>query len=164
MNKAVFLDRDGVINIDSGYISQISDIRFYKGIYSILRYLQKHGFILIIVTNQSGIERGYFKKDDLNKIHRYMIYKLRKHGIKITSIFYSTSQDNENHYRKPNPGMLLLAKEKFNINMKNSILIGNKKSDIIAGKRAGIGCNILFQDNDIADYRISKLGYIKRIV
>ena len=83
MNKAVFLDRDGIINIDKGYVFRREEFVFQEGIVPVLTYFQKRGYLLIIVTNQSGIARGYFTLYDLEEIHRYMLISLKEKGIFI---------------------------------------------------------------------------------
>lgn len=164
MNKAVFLDRDGVININKPYISHISGFIFQEGIFSLLRKMQELGYLIIVITNQSGISRGYFTRNDLKKIHTYMLHTFNTENIKITAIYYCSSYNDNNYYRKPNPGMIIRAKEKYNINLKNSILIGDKMSDIMAGKRAGIGCNILINKNSIYNFCVSDLVNVERIL
>ena len=144
MNKAVFLDRDGVINEDKGYVHKIEDFVFIDGIFEKLKKYQDEGYLLIVVTNQSGIGRGYYTTEDFEKLTKYMVEQFAKKGIKITKVYHSPYRPEENTYcRKPNPGMLLQAKEEFNIDMKNSIMIGDKESDMEAGRRAGVGTLIL---------------------
>ena len=139
-NKAVFLDRDGVINIDKSYVYKIEEFEFVDGIFERLREYQKNGYILIIVTNQSGIGRGYYSEEDFQKLTFYMLSKLKKEHIDIAKVYHCPhSPESKCICRKPNPGMLIKAKEKFNIDMKNSIMIGDKDSDIEAGRRAGVG-------------------------
>ena len=139
-NKAVFLDRDGVINIDKNYVYKIEDFEFVDGIFEKLRDYQKRGYLLIVVTNQSGIGRGYYTEEDFQKLTSYMLSELEKEGIKIAKVYHCNHSPEEGcECRKPNPGMLLKAKEEFNIDMKNSIMIGDKESDMEACKRAGVG-------------------------
>jgi len=164
MNKAVFFDRDGVINIDKGYVSKIPDFEFYKGIFEIMRYFLEKGYLLIVVTNQSGIGRGYFSVDDFRKVNRYMLDCLRRENIKISCVYYCPSSNDNDFYRKPNPGMILKAKDRHHIDLKKSVLIGDKKQDIIAGKRAGVGCNILLKQFTVPNFRVSKLTDIVRLV
>ena len=138
--KAVFLDRDGVINIDKSYVYKIEDFEFVDGIFEKLRDYQKRGYLLIVVTNQSGIGRGYYTEEDFQKLTSYMLSELEKEGIKIAKVYHCNHSPEEGcECRKPNPGMLLKAKEEFNIDMKNSIMIGDKESDMEACKRAGVG-------------------------
>ena len=164
MNKAVFLDRDGVINFNRNYISRIRDLKYKKEIFSLLRHCVKKGYLLIIITNQSGVGRGIISKKDLEKIHRYILAVFRREKIDINRIYYCPSYDNDNYFRKPNPGMLLKARRRFNISMKDSILIGDSMRDIVAGKRAGVGRNILLKENITPDYCVSTLANIKGLL
>ena len=138
--KAVFLDRDGVINIDHGYVYKIEDFEFVEGIFDELRRYKDEGYIFIVVTNQSGIGRGYYKEEDFLKLTNYMIKEFEKRGIEIKKVYYCPHTPAENcECRKPKPGMLLKAQGEFDIDMKNSVMIGDKESDMEAGKRAGVG-------------------------
>jgi D-glycero-D-manno-heptose 1,7-bisphosphate phosphatase len=164
VNKALFLDRDGIINVDKGYISNIKDFHFKKDIFKILRYFISKGYLIIIVTNQSGVNRGYFTKEDLKKIHLYMLKVLKKNKIKIDAIYSCCSCNDKNYYRKPNPGMFIRAKNKFKLDMDRCILLGDKESDILAGKNAEVGCNVLLKENVLPDFCISDLKNIKRLI
>jgi len=141
MKKALFLDRDGVINIDYGYVSKPEDFEFIDGVLDFIRNVQKKGYLPIIVTNQSGIGRGYYSLEDFKKLTAWMLDNMRQVGIKIDSsqVFYCPhSPEAGCSCRKPMPGMLLEAKKRFNIDMKNSWMIGDKPSDIKAAKSAGV--------------------------
>lgn len=145
--RAVFLDRDGVINIDSGYVGNIEDFVFIDGVFEALKKLQEKGFLLIIVTNQSGIARGYYSEKEFLKLSEYMKKELKKAGVTITDIFYCPHHPNEQcSCRKPEPQMILDAAKKYNIDLASSWLVGDKISDIEAGKRAGIK-NLILLDN-----------------
>ena len=138
--KAVFLDRDGVINIDKSYVYKIEEFEFVDGIFDSLKEYQKDGYLLVIVTNQSGIGRGYYTEDDFQKLTSYMLDELKKEDIDIAKVYHCNHSPEEGcECRKPSPGMLLKAKDEFNIDMKNSIMIGDKESDMEAGRRAGVG-------------------------
>jgi len=152
MNKAVFLDRDGVINKEVYYLHKIEEFEFVDGIFDLCRYFQKRGFLLVVITNQAGIARGIYSETDFHKLTDWMIEKFRENKITIHDVFFcpfhpdgiverykKSSQD-----RKPNPGMILKARNKYDINLAGSILIGDKESDIEAGRNAGVGCNVLF--------------------
>ena len=139
MKKALFLDRDGVINIDKGYVYKIENIEFIEEIFNICKYYQKKGYLIIIITNQSGIARGYYTQEDFFRLMDWMKIELKKRGVFITDVFFCPHHPDENcECRKPKPGMILKAKEKYNLDLENSILIGDKNSDIEAGKQAGI--------------------------
>jgi len=139
--KAAFLDRDGVINIDTGYVGKIEDFKFKDGIFELLGLLQDLGFTLFVVTNQSGIARGYYSEDDFYKLTEWMKDELRKKGIEIKDVRFCSHHPDitgECECRKPKPGMILDLAKKYNIDLKNSIMIGDSKRDIEAAKRAGI--------------------------
>jgi len=139
--KAAFLDRDGVINEDLGYVSKIEDFKFKKGIFELLGLLQKLGFVLFIVTNQSGIARGYYTKEDFIKLSEWMLKELKKRGIEIKEIEFCPHHPDitgECECRKPKPGMILNLAKKYNIDLKNSIMIGDSDRDIQAAVNAGV--------------------------
>lgn len=145
MHKALFLDRDGTINIDYGYVYQPEKFHFIDGIFDLCQTAQQSGYLIIVITNQSGISRGYFTEQDFQKINTHMINEFRKNNIHITDVFYCPDLIGPN--RKPNTGMFLSAQKKHCIDMSQSICIGDKEQDILAGRNAGCGKNLLFQDN-----------------
>ena len=137
--KAIFLDRDGIINKDHSYVYKKEDFEFCDGIFETLSYLVSLGYTLFIVTNQSGIGRGYYSEEDFNKLTAWMLEVFMQKGIKITKVYHCPHSPDENCIcRKPKAGMFKRAKEEFGIDMKNSWMIGDKLSDIQAGKNAGI--------------------------
>ena len=147
VQKAVFLDRDGVINIDKAYVSKIEDFEFCEGLFAALRVFQKLGYLLIIVTNQSGIGRGYYTEKDFETLSTWMKKKLLIENIKIDALYHCPHAPEENcECRKPKSGMFKQALKNFNIDMTNSWMIGDKKSDIEAAQGAGI-LNTIFLGN-----------------
>jgi len=150
MKKALFLDRDGVINIDYGYVSKIKDFKFIDGILDFIKSAQKKGYLPIVVTNQSGIGRGYYSLEDFEKLTEWMLEQMQQAGIEIdrSQVFYCPHAPEDGcDCRKPMPGMLLEAKKCFNIDMKNSWMIGDKLSDIEAAKSAGVENSYLTEKN-----------------
>jgi len=148
MNKALFLDRDGVINIDKNYVHKIKDFEFIDGIFDLCDFFQKKDFLIFIITNQAGIARGYYNEKDFSNLTTWMLKEFSKRGIEITKVYYCPHHPDftgECNCRKPKPGMILRAKEEFNVDLTNSILIGDKNSDIEAGIKAGIKYNFLIQ-------------------
>ena len=154
MRKAVFFDRDGIINVDGSYIYLPEDFHFMDGIFHFCREAQKKGYLLIIVTNQSGIARGYYSEDDFNRLNDWMCREFEKQGIKIDGVYYCPYHPEkgigrykkESADRKPSPGMILKAIDKFNIAPADSIMLGDRDSDMEAGRRAGIGRLVLMPD------------------
>lgn len=136
--KAVFLDRDGTIIVDKFETHKIEDLEFVKGIES-LKELQDVGYLLIVVTNQSGIGKGHYSIEEMNKFNNHMINELNKLGIEINEIYFCphTVKDNCN-CMKPRDGMIKKAESEFNIDLKQSYLIGDQNSDIKAGIKAGL--------------------------
>lgn len=139
MNKALFLDRDGIINIDTAYLHKPEDVVFVDGIFDLCRKAQEKGYLLIIITNQAGIARGYFSEEDVETLHNWLIEEFKKRKIDITAIYYSPYHTDgivekyvkDSNCRKPKPGMFLKAAEKYNINFSASIMVGDKPSDRI---------------------------------
>jgi len=145
MNKALFLDRDGTINIDYGYVGSIDKFKFIDGIFEICLRAQLLGYKIIVITNQSGIARGYYKESDYQQVTRYMCNEFAARGIHITDVFHCPELSGPN--RKPNPGMFIRAQQKYNIDMKKSVSIGDKQRDIDAAKSAGVIKNFIFKNN-----------------
>ena len=147
MQKALFLDRDGVINIEVNYLHKIQDFVFIDGIFELCKYYQDLGYIIIVVTNQSGIARDYYSEKDFDILSSWMIKEFSKNNIEIKKVYHCPHHPDFSSTcscRKPEPGMLLEAKEEFNIDMSKSIIIGDKESDIEAGINAGINESYLF--------------------
>ena len=148
-NRALFLDRDGTINVEKNYVYKIKDFEFIEGIFNIIKYYQKRGFLIFILTNQAGIARGYYTENDFQKLTQWMVKQFKKRGINITKVYHCPHHPNftgECNCRKPKPGMILQAIKEYNIDPAQSVLIGDKKSDIIAGINAGIPNNLFIQD------------------
>jgi len=166
-NRAVFLDRDGVINEDYGYVYKIEDFHIYPYVIPALKKLQKAGFKLIIVTNQSGIGVGYYTEEDFKKITDYMLNTFEKEGINIDSVYYCPHHPEgvipeytmKCDCRKPNSGMIKQGIKEFNIDPASSFLIGDKENDIKAAHKEGItaalvktGQGTKYVKNTEADY------------
>jgi D-glycero-D-manno-heptose 1,7-bisphosphate phosphatase len=148
--RALFLDRDGVINIDHGYVSRVEDFRFVPGILDFILQAQRKGYLPIVVTNQSGIGRGYYTREDFERLTEHMLQKMQEHGIAIdrSRVFHCPHAPEVGcECRKPMPGMFLEAKERFGIDMGNSLMIGDKPSDIEAANAAGVGRAVLVEKN-----------------
>ncbi len=158
MNKAIFLDRDGVINEDKGYVHKIEDFRFLPGVFEALRHFKGLGYLLILVTNQSGIGRGYYTQEDFEKLTSWMRDILAKKGIELDGIYHCPHHpDLGCDCRKPAPGMIQKACEEHDIDPTRSWLIGDKPSDIEAAIAANIGKSIIIGECEEADYRAKTL-------
>ncbi len=144
MTKALFLDRDGTINIDYGYVYQPEKFDFIDGITDVCLAAQKQGYKIIVVTNQSGIARGYYTETDFENITRHMCAEFNKNGVHITDVFYCPSLDATHPDRKPNPGLILKAQEKYHLNLSASIMLGDSERDISAAQSAGVGTTVLY--------------------
>ena len=138
MMRAIFLDRDGVINDNTKHVNKPEDLIIYEEAKKGMKKLYEKGYDLFIVTNQGGIERGHLIESDLDKIHAKLEKELEDY-CKIREIKYCPDFNKKSYCRKPNPGMLLELKDKYNIDMKNSWMVGDLQTDIDAGINAG--CN-----------------------
>lgn len=146
MPKALFLDRDGVVNIEKNYLYKIDDFELMDGIVDVCRFYENQGYIIIIVTNQSGISRGFYTEDDFKHLSEWMIEHFKSLGITITHIYHCPhheSIDGACECRKPEPGMFLEAQKDFDIDMASSVMIGDNERDVQAAIRAGVTTNIL---------------------
>jgi D-glycero-D-manno-heptose 1,7-bisphosphate phosphatase len=147
VNKAVFLDRDGVVNEDTGYVHKPEDFRFSDGIFAFCRAARDAGYLLIIVTNQAGIARGCYTEDDFWTLTDWMLARFAEQGVAIDAVYFCPCHPErglgaykmDSFDRKPNPGMIFKARDAFDIDLSQSVLIGDKNSDIEAGRRAGVG-------------------------
>ena len=140
MNKAVFLDRDGTISHEVGYVDRIEKFSLYPFTPEALKIFRDLGYLLVVVTNQSGVARGFFTEDLLRKVHERMLVELEREGVSIDAIFYCPHHPSVNgvcRCRKPGTGMIDEAVKRFNIDPKRSIVIGDKWSDVELGRRVG---------------------------
>lgn len=164
--KAIFLDRDGVINIEKEYLYKIEDFEFIDGVFDALKYFQDRGFLLFIITNQSGIQRGYYTKDDFLALTDWMLDKLKQKNIKIEMVeFCEHTPKDECNCRKPKIGMIENISKYYEIDFENSWLIGDKTSDIECAKNAGIKNTIQVKsghkfEKSIADHLVEKLDLV----
>ena len=144
-SPALFLDRDGIINVDSGYVWEIEKFQFQEKIFDLCNYFKNRNYKIIIVTNQSGIGRGLFSLSDFHKLNNWMFSRFEREGCRIDLLLASTLDPNdtsaslrEKNFRKPRPGMFLAAQEILNLDLENSLIIGDSESDLEAGSRAGV--------------------------
>ncbi len=148
---AVFLDRDGVINQDTGYVSCVDDFHFIDGTIEALQILKKKGYCLVVVTNQSGIARGYFTEEQFMSLTEWMDWSLADRDVDLDGIYFCPHHPTagvgeyrqECNCRKPAPGMLLDAAKDLKIDLANSYMVGDKAGDLQAAKAAGVGHKVL---------------------
>ena len=170
--KTIFLDRDGVINKDINYLHKIDDFEFIDGIFDVCLYFQSLGYKIIIITNQSGISRGYYTENDYQKVTQWMLNQFKYMSINILDIFHCPhGPDSTCDCRKPKPGMFLKAKAKHNTDMEKSWMIGDKERDTIAANSAGIDNTILVrsglridESNSNAKIIINSIRQAKQII
>lgn len=139
-HKAIFLDRDGVINVDKGYVGSQEDIVFIDGLFDFCRRAKALGYLLIVVTNQSGIARGLFSEADVVSLMRWMEEQFIQEKCPLTAWYYCPhGPDDGCECRKPKPGMIMRAAWEHDIDPARSMMIGDNDRDIEAGKAARVG-------------------------
>jgi len=145
LNKAVFIDRDGTLNFDSSFINKPEDFDFFPFVYESFKIFKQLGYKIIIISNQSGVGRGYITEKNLEEINKKIKSLLEQNKTIVDDIFYcyyyseSKIEKYKNNFkcRKPNPGMILEASKKHKIDLKTSFMIGDRESDIGVGKNSG---------------------------
>jgi len=156
-NRAVFIDRDGTINVNSGYISNPDQFKMYPNVAKGIKLLYNEGFKIIIITNQSGIARGYFSKEKLEEIHDKMKKGLSEENVEIDAIYYCPHHPDENcKCRKPKPGLLEQAIKDFDIDVNNSFFIGDRMLDVEAGKKVGCRTVLIPEDKELVQKEMEK--------
>ncbi|MEG9437681.1 HAD family hydrolase [Edaphobacter sp. HDX4] len=145
-SKALFLDRDGVVNVEIGYLHRIEEVEFVPGIFSLCRTARRLGYRLVIVTNQAGIARGYYDEAAFERLMTWMGEQLRNQGIELDAVYYCPyhpehgigDYKREHEDRKPGTGMLRRAMKELDVSLTQSVLIGDRCSDIAAANSAGL--------------------------
>ena len=160
-HKALFLDRDGVINKEVNYLYKKEDFEFIDGIFELCRFYQDLGFVIVVVTNQSGIARGFYSEADFHVLTSWMNEEFAKQNIKIARVYYCPHHpdiDGICRCRKPDSGMFLDAKQELDIDLENSVMVGDNERDIEAAEKAGISQTYFFDEyNKITDSKASKI-------
>ena len=179
MNKAIFLDRDGTLNVDHGYVHQIDDFQFIDGSIEALQELKSMGYLLVLVTNQSGIARGYFSEEQFLTLTEWMDWSLADRGVDLDGIYYCPHHpEGKGEFkqncdcRKPKGGMLLQAIQELKIDPTQSFMVGDKIEDLQAGAAAKVRSKILVKTGKpitpdgeaYADFVIESVADLPRIV
>lgn len=158
--KAAFFDRDGVLNVDKAYLYQIEEFEWVTGAREAIKYLKGLGYLVIVVTNQSGVARGYYKEQDVHRLHDYMQSELEKIGTSVDAFYYCPHLPDamiaehamDCMCRKPQPGMVIQAIQEWEIDPIQSFIIGDKQRDLEAGARAGVTRGFLYSSGDLLEF------------
>lgn len=153
MKRALFLDRDGVINVNHGYVHRREDFEFLPGIFELVRSARRHGLLPVVVTNQAGIARGYYDEATFLALTDWMLQRFADEGAPLERVYFCPYHPMagigryraESADRKPAPGMLLRARDELGLDLPGSVLLGDKTSDIEAGRAAGVGLKLLLR-------------------
>jgi D-glycero-D-manno-heptose 1,7-bisphosphate phosphatase len=141
MKKALFLDRDGVINVDKVHVSRSDDFKFTEGIFDLCRKYQSEGYLIMVITNQAGIAKCLYTENDFLKLTAWMVEQFQINNVTISKVYHCPHHPDFTgpcQCRKPKPGMILQALKEFDLNISECVLIGDKETDLEAGRRAGI--------------------------
>ena len=150
---AVFLDRDGVINVDRAYVHRPQDFEFIDGIFDLCRHARQHEYLVFVITNQAGIARGFYTEEDFLQLTRWMCGEFERRDAMIDKVYFCPFHaehgigpyKRDSPLRKPAPGMILQAAQEFDVDLGGSVLVGDMETDIQAGIGAGVGINLLFR-------------------
>ncbi|WP_445367063.1 D-glycero-alpha-D-manno-heptose-1,7-bisphosphate 7-phosphatase [Methylomonas sp. BW4-1] len=152
---ALFLDRDGVINVEKNYVHRIEDFEFVDGIFDLCRLATRLGLVLVVVTNQAGIGRGFYTEAQFHALTAWMSERFAAEGAPLAAVYFCPfhpehgvgDYKRESFERKPNPGMMLRARDELGLDLSRSLLLGDKHSDIVAAKAAGVGVTLLLGED-----------------
>jgi D-glycero-D-manno-heptose 1,7-bisphosphate phosphatase len=156
--RALFLDRDGVVNEEVGYLHRPREVRFVDGIFSLCRTAARLGYRLIVVTNQAGIARGYYSEEDFDALMEFMRGALRAEGVELDAVYYCPfhpehgvgKYKQEHEDRKPGTGMLRRGAREFGVELSESVLVGDRCSDVGAANAAGLRQAFLISGTEAA--------------
>lgn len=152
MKKAIFLDRDGTINVEVDYLHEKDKLKFIDGTVDALALLKAHGYTLIVISNQSGIGRGYFGAQDVESLHAYMNGILQKHSAAIDAFYYCPHVEQDGcACRKPRPGLINRAAAEWNIELSGSYMVGDNETDVMTAINAGCGYGLVMSGHMVSD-------------
>ncbi|MBR4151995.1 MAG: HAD family hydrolase [Selenomonadaceae bacterium] len=161
MNRAIFFDRDGTLNEEVGYLWEIEKFKWIDGAREAIKFCNEHGLLAVVVTNQSGIARGFYTAREADDLHNFMQENLSELGAHIDGFYYCPHHPDfsgECDCRKPKPGLILKACKDLKINPAQSILIGDSTRDIEAATAAGLRAGILFKDGNLLEVIKAEFG------
>jgi D-glycero-D-manno-heptose 1,7-bisphosphate phosphatase len=151
IRRILFLDRDGIINVDNHFVFRAEDVVFVEGIFQLCKYFRDRGFEIIIITNQSGVGRGLFSEQELNLVMTHILERLKSEGIELLGYFYCPHSPTDLcKCRKPLPGLFIEAMVKFDVSAENCISIGDRSTDVLAAIGAGIQQNYLLRNSELS--------------
>lgn len=153
--KALLLDRDGVINVDHGYVCQVDRFAFVEHIFELTRRAVDLGYRIAVITNQAGIARGYYGEADFQALSRWMVGEFERQGVPIAGVFHCpyhivgsvAAYARESFWRKPNPGMILEAQRCLGLDLARSVFVGDQPTDMAAARAAGVGARVLLAEH-----------------
>lgn len=168
--RALFLDRDGVINVDHGYVCKREEFDFIEGVFDLGRTAKQLGYLIVVITNQAGIGRGYYTERAFLELTGWMCEVFQGEGVEIDKVYFCPFHPVhgvglykvDSADRKPGPGMILRAARELNIDLARSVLLGDKETDIQAGMAAGIGYNLLLCNSNSGHHESSSASVIVR--
>lgn len=160
MHRAVFLDRDGTINEEMGYINHVSRFKVFRFVPDAIRLLNEAGYKVFVITNQSGVARGYFDEQLLRRVHKMLMASVEDENAKIEKIYYCPHHPDvgrapykkDCNCRKPKTGMIDKAESEFNIDLSHSYMVGDRYKDVDIGKRAGLKTIMVMTGYGIGEY------------
>lgn len=172
MNKGLLLDRDGVINVDHGYTIKAAQFEFIPGIFDLVRRAKAAAYKVVIVTNQSGIGRGYYSEDDFHQLTQWMLEQFADNHAVIDKVYFCPHHPSQAKSvyrkdcacRKPQPGMLLQAASDFNLDLSQSVMVGDNPSDMQAAQAATVGRKILFNSTLVVSADIEQVSQLQHII
>ncbi len=164
MKKILFLDRDGIINIDKHYLYKISDVVFVDGIFALCKYFQSHNFEIVIITNQSGIAQGLYSVNEFHITMTYILREFKEQGIDVLGYLYCPHKSSDKcDCRKPLPGLFKKVIRQYNVLAENCVSIGDRESDVIAAITAGIAQNYILVNEIMGDIPIQGAVIVKSL-
>ncbi|HYH23543.1 MAG TPA: HAD family hydrolase [Azospirillum sp.] len=174
--KALLLDRDGVVNVDHGYVCSVERFAFVDGIFGLARRAVDLGYRVAVITNQSGIARGYYTETEFHTLSHWMGKEFERRGVSLAGVFHCPWHSagtvpryaRESYWRKPNPGMILEAQRALSLDLARSVFVGDQPTDMAAAHAAGVGLRVFFGDaaesGPDADHVVARLAEVEALL